>query len=330
VLRIHTGIWVEEESGSTLRLTNNSFRRHRGLQIENEIIAGGKPHALVLHLRLSTLPQERALTIVGELATIGPVAADIPWTAAGREQFRDLVGRHQDFFDKRYFDGKRGGPTRKYKAMLRSRSQQAPLEALSEQADAPQIVFASFANHHQSTEFAIQRSADIHYAEIRAALGFSAHFDGARVHFEYKSERLQERAREISDEWSALGEEIANRLAKHQGAMWYFSKYFTPHADGESNFFIKPATLALAPPGIALLVDGACGNDFDVLRGVIDTQIVGALPAVFAMHSTDTSIEDGQVLARVFAVEFASLTRAHAVQEIARSPIIAGSATHGA
>ncbi len=71
----------------------------------------------------------------------------------------------------------------------------------------------------------------------------------------------------------------------HPGALWYFSKYFTPHPPGEPHFFVKPWALTRVPAGWSLVVDGCHGRDYDIIRGVIQADQFGATPAVFQVFT---------------------------------------------
>jgi len=45
------------------------------------------------------------------------------------------------------------------------------------------------------------------------------------------------------------------------------------------------------PPGWSCLLDGIHGSGYDILRGVVSTDLFHATPAVFWLHQLHTSIE---------------------------------------
>ena len=72
--------------------------------------------------------------------------------------------------------------------------------------------------------------------------------------------------------------------------MWYFTKYFTHHPPGEPHFFVKPWAFVQTPPGWSCLLEGVHGDGFDVLRGVVATDMFYATPAVFQVYRTGEPI----------------------------------------
>ena len=66
--------------------------------------------------------------------------------------------------------------------------------------------------------------------------------------------------------------------------MLYFTKYFTPLPPGETHFFVKPWAFMQTPPGWSCLLEGVHGDGFDVLRGVVATDVFHAMPAVFQVY----------------------------------------------
>jgi hypothetical protein len=50
----------------------------------------------------------------------------------------------------------------------------------------------------------------------------------------------------------SLGSGEGIDIEKARGAIWYLSKYFTPHPVGEPHFFVKPWALTRVPRGWSL------------------------------------------------------------------------------
>ena len=47
----------------------------------------------------------------------------------------------------------------------------------------------------------------------------------------------------------------AEFLAAHKGALWYLTKYFTPHPPGEPHFFVKPLAFTRTAAGEAAVIE---------------------------------------------------------------------------
>jgi hypothetical protein len=124
---------------------------------------------------------------------------------------------------------------------------------------------------------------------FKNAIDFTARWDGQRVHVEFDAAELARAAAAIESEWAAVVGTQA--IADHKGALWYLTKYFTPHVPGEPHFFVKPWALCASGPGVALLVDGIGGPGWDVLRGVTRSDRFGAMPAVFTLWGSGARIE---------------------------------------
>ena len=93
---------------------------------------------------------------------------------------------------------------------------------------------------------------------------------------------LAEGARAVERTWSeAFGPGF---VEEHRGALWYLTKYFTPHPPGEPHFFVKPWAFTRTPPGWSSLLEGRHGEGWDVMRGVVATDAFFATPAVFRVQ----------------------------------------------
>jgi hypothetical protein len=111
---------------------------------------------------------------------------------------------------------------------------------------------------------------------------FEARFDGYAISVDPEERVLRAGAREVERSFAeALGPTF---LGENPQAVRYFTKYFTFHPPGEPHFFVKPWSFVQTPPGWSCLLEGVHGDGFDVLRGVVATDIFHATPAVFQVY----------------------------------------------
>jgi len=283
-----TGLLVRATGDAWLRLAPPANRRPLDHTCATTWIA---PSADYVPLVLRLYPAySRDLELHGELATL---AAFSPGPTITEHPLRDvpaLAHAHLEFFDAAYFDGKRIRSTFKYRAWTRTPAAPAadpthctlgaagPVEwsivGLGDRVDTP-----------DGPDLPAPTAARITALEVRSALDFSVHFDGLHVTPRFAADALAARARAIEAAFDALGPAVQQRLADHRGALWYFTKYFTPHVAGEPHFFVKPCALLRTPPGVHTVLEGACTQTHDIMRGVVATDRLHALPAVFKLHA---------------------------------------------
>ena len=142
---------------------------------------------------------------------------------------------------------------------------------------------------------------------VRNAVPFRATFDGHTLAVAPEAPRLGEGAAAVERAFArAFGEGF---LAANRGALWYLTKYFTPHPPGEPHFFVKPWAFTRTPPGWSSLLDGVHGDGYDVMRGVVATDVFFATPAVFHVRRIGAPIEvpEGAPLLRVLPIPRALL-----------------------
>ena len=131
---------------------------------------------------------------------------------------------------------------------------------------------------------------------------FTALYDGHTLALAYDRRALATAARAVERTWAeAFGEGF---VTGHRGALLYLTKYFTPHPPGEPHFFVKPWAFTLTPPGWSSLIEGFHGDGYDVMRGVISTDVFHATPAVFHVRREGSAIRvgDGAPLLRVLPI----------------------------
>jgi hypothetical protein len=247
----------------------------------------------------------------GEIACLAPVAPAVriavrPLAAAA------AVGRaHAAFYDQAYFDEKRaGGVTVKYRRLVTHGASAGSARGGAEcevvlAGPAPHEIVGVEAFTTAQRPDPVERPHErrrLQSVIFRNPIGFEALYDGHTVALDYDRDRLAAAAREVRRTWAgAYGQAF---LEEHRGAMLYLTKYFTPHPPGEPHFFVKPWALTRTPPGWSSLLDGIHGEGYDVLRGVVATDLFHATPAVFLVRREAAVIRvaEGAPLLRVLPV----------------------------
>lgn len=287
-LWIWTGLLVRATTDAWLRVAPPANRRPLDHVCATVWIPpSADPVPLVLRLAPTAA---RDLELHGELATL---AAFAPHHTIAERPLVDapaLAHAHLEFFDAAYFDDKRTRSTFKYRNCTRRPAPPASdprpctlaaagppawsVTALGDRVDTP-----------DGPDLPAPTSARIAAVAVRNALDFTVHHDGLHVTQRFAEPELATRARAIEAAFDALGPAVRQRLEAHRGALWYFTRYFTPHVPGEPHFFIKPCALLQTPPGVAAVLEGTCTATHDIMRGVIATDVLHALPAVFKIHA---------------------------------------------
>lgn len=291
-----TGLLLRSATEQTLWSSDAGARRNRDVAV-GELARVVGPRWMPLVLELRPRPRLERCVLGGELATLAAVDP-VSWRFVDLADARDIGEAHLRFYDAAYFADKREGPTRKYRRMLG--------DAVDARVSVPTVVragsctVAAEACEREHTADGVVRGR-LQRLVFRNALRFEARFDGRKVHVDADRDQLARNASAIDACWRGVfGEQ---RVAEQRGALWYLTKYFTPHVDGEPHFFVKPGVLSATPAGVATLVDGIGDEGYDVLRGVVRTDRFGAVPAVFSMWGSGTTIEVpvGRPLARMLA-----------------------------
>jgi hypothetical protein len=277
-VRLWTGLLVRADKGVWLRVSATANRRNRFIDVEEQFIADdGAFVPLVLDIRLRPDAGDR-VRLEGEIGTVAPVAPgaridDVPLAEA-----TEIAAAHAAFYDDAYYETKTGGVTRKYRKM------KPPPDALESDAPARCRVIRVGPAAHTIT-------GSIPRIVFGNLVPFEARFDGYTIAVEPEQRVLRAGAREIERTFAeALGPTF---LGKNRHAMWYFTKYFTNHPPGEPHFFVKPWAFVETPPGWSCLLEGMHGDGFDVLRGVVATDMFHATPAVFQVYRMGEPIRVG-------------------------------------
>jgi hypothetical protein len=292
-LRLWTGLLLRPRAGVALRVSSTANRRPRGFTVhEARIDDPARYEPLLLELA----PVDKHLSLGGEVATVAALPLRPPrFDFVALDGASSVVAAHAAFYGGAYFATKRGGEVaRTYKALVRRRRVSPadhPDEAIEVTAAGPATIVAAGRT---------PRAAD--RLIFRNGVPFTARFDGQRVDVTPDAGALRRFSASVRATWRPVKDQLGDAL--HEGAVHYFAKYFTSHPPGEPHFFVKPPALVRTEPGTSLLLEGAHGPGWDVLRGVVQTDVFHAAPAVFQLWSgcDPVSIPEGTPLLEMFAV----------------------------
>ncbi|MEJ8847468.1 hypothetical protein [Variovorax rhizosphaerae] len=279
-VRVHlwTGLCVRADAGVWLRVSSTANRRNRFFEVEEYFIADDGAFApLMLEITLRPDAPDR-LRIEGEIGTVAPVAPGARIEEIPLSQAPEIGAAHAAFYDAAYFDAKVDAPTRKYR--------KTSLPVADERAscsDAParcRVITVGPAAHTLTGPM-----PRIVFSNL---VPFEASYDGYTLAVQPDESVLRAGAREVERAFAeALGPTF---LGENRRAMLYFTKYFTPHPPGEPHFFVKPWAFVQTPPGWSCLLEGVHGEGFDVLRGIVATDVFHATPAVFQVYRSGEPI----------------------------------------
>jgi hypothetical protein len=284
-VRLWTGLLARPQAGVWLRVSGTANRRNRLVEVDEHFVPDEEAFVpLILEITLRSDAPDR-VRLEGEIATLAPMAPGARIDEVPLAEAREIGEAHAAFYDAAYFAAKKGDPTRKYRKM------KPPVEEAPGPARC-RVVTCGPAAHTISTAArfacaggpaAAPRSGAVLPRVIFANLvAFEARYDGHTLTIERDERALADGARAVEARFAeALGPSFQ---AENRGALWYLTKYFTPHPPGEPHFFVKPWAFFQTPPGWSSLLEGVHGDGFDVLRGVVATDVFHATPAVFQVH----------------------------------------------
>ena len=269
--RLFTGLFVHCPPGLRVVLRAPSARASRALWVHPQMLEAceplGRPTPIFLEFALRKGLSEARVD--GVVATLMLAPGSAPELAeATLEERLELLRAHAAFYDQAYFEAKQQGKvTKKYKR-------------LRDKGDVAEPSMRSIISVAQFGPRLIEREGE--EIVVRAPFDFRARYDGSLVHVEADDRARAEFAREVEAELSpalrALGHE-------HPGAQLYFSKFFTPHPAGEPHFFVKPPALLRTLPGTSTLVEGRTFASCRTMRGLVRTDVFGAVPLVFEVFA---------------------------------------------
>ncbi len=283
-LALFTGLFLRPKPGFVLRVSHAGNRKNVLFGVrERFIVDASAPCPLVLELE----PGKDArfpLLLGGELASLFPLVPRVECRHADLSPESEAARAHLAFFDPKYFERKKRGPTKKYKRAVSGAEVASPASS-----GRVELVEAGPGGIGEITRFPVASAAGVSEREIpglvaleiRNGVPLRARFDGHVADVVPDERRLALYRERTEAAWSAAFD--TDTLMSHRGAVWYFSKYVTPHQAGEPLFFVKPSVLTRTTAGWSTLVDGALGSGFEVLRGAVATDRLHALPAVIRL-----------------------------------------------
>ncbi|MBK7584121.1 MAG: hypothetical protein IPI67_28470 [Myxococcales bacterium] len=280
-----TGLFVRPRPGFCLRIGHAGNRRNVLFDVEERWLTDTENF---VPLVLSLTPSEAnpfPLLVHGELATLMPFVSCARPRVVALDQALDVGRGHLDFFDAKYFEQKKKGSTQKYKRMRAQTSEPKPGEKgeLRCVSAGPECLVQSTSVDLLTATGVERGNPPVARLIFQNAVAFTAKFDGHNTRVEPNASALEGFADRTRAAWASAFD--AETLERHRGAIWYFTKYVTPHQAGEPLFFVKPPALVSTAPGWSTLVEGFTGSGFEVLRGVVATDQFHALPAVFRLST---------------------------------------------
>ena len=293
---LFTGLFIRPKPGVVLRLGHAGNRRNLLFDVEQQWLCDPSRFVpLVLGLELAA-ETRFPLSLHGELATVVPLDPSVQLRRLELADASEVGRAHFAFYDQKYFEQKKRAATKKYKKMLAQGSEieEAPECRLDAVTAGPDCITA-------------HEAAPIQHYSFENAVPLSACFDGHDTVVNPDRRALARFAEATRSTWASVFD--AATLERAPGAIWYFTKYVTPHQAGEPLFFVKPPTLIRSSPGWSTLVEGVPGSGYEVLRGVVATDSFHALPAVFRLSHPGrcVSVKAGAALARFIPIPRALL-----------------------
>lgn len=313
-LRLWTGLLVRPDPGLWLRVASAANRRNLLIEVSEAFLAEDRAFVpLVVELRLRAEAPDR-LRLEGEIGCIAPVLPDVQIEAHPLAEDPEVGRAHAAFYDAQYFAVKKGEVTRKYRRLVgraRGGESAGPARgrlivagpAAPEIAEVTEVTTAAGPDPVPHVGGARRLASLV----VKNAVPFRASFDGHTLAIAPEAPRLAEGARAVERTFAEVFGEAF--VAAHRGALWYLTKYFTPHPPGEPHFFVKPWAFVRTAPGWSSLLEGVHGEGYDVMRGVVATDVFFATPAVFHVHRIGAPIEvpEGAPLLRVLPIPRALL-----------------------
>ena len=289
-----------------LRVSGAANRRSVALDVA-EVFISDDAEFVPLVVDLTLRGDEAHLQ--GEIACITPLRPGVRVVETALGELPALGRAHAAFYDAAYFAAKKGDTTRKYRRLVAR--EKGPRDAAPAQADVVGVgpyraaiaPVSSFLGAEATTPRArVDDGRTLETVTFANAVAFRATYDGLTMTVDHDAGALATAAREVEARWREVFG--AGAVERDRRALWYLTKYFTPHPPGEPHFFVKPFAFTRTPPGWSSVIDGVHGDGYDVLRGVVSTDTFFATPAVFSVHRVGQAIHvpAGTPLVRVIPV----------------------------
>lgn len=296
-IRLFTGLLLKPEPGVLLRVTSAANRRNTSIEVDEEWIpaaAGFVPLVLSIHV-----PGEA--TLLGEVACVGPLQAGVGIRRRALRDAPEVAEAHVTFYDQAYFDTKKSEVSLKYRRQV-AHEKPPPTKTTVVSAEIVEAgpVDWSVVAAGPFTKAPEGSAPLLDSAVFRSPFTFTALFDGHTLAIDVDKDQVAKAAVAVKHTFKeAMGAQ--DFLSLHRGALWYLTKFFTPHPPGDPHFFVKPWAFTRTPVGWSSVLDGIHGDGYDILRGVVSTDSFFATPAVFRVIREGSAIHilKGQPLLRV-------------------------------
>jgi hypothetical protein len=292
-----------------LRVSSTANRRSVAFDVDEFFIADDESFVpLVVEV---TLRQGEA-SVQGEVACVTALRPGVRAKVTALEASPEVGRAHADFYDREYFASKRSDVTRKYRKLVaRQKPHPHPAPPPSAQVEIVQVGPGQATVAPASPFLDVlsvkphKRRGDprvLEHVTFGNAIGMRATYDGQTLHVTTDTDALAAAASEVERTWGEVFG--ATAVQRDQRALWYLTKYVTPHPPGDPHFFVKPFAFTRTPAGWSSIVEGMHGEGYDVLRGVVSTDSFFATPAVFHVWSSTAAIRvaAGTPLVRIFAI----------------------------
>jgi hypothetical protein len=317
-VRLWTGLLARPKPGLWLRLSSTANRRSVLFDVAEVVIPDSDRFVpLIADITPASFAGDE-IRIEGEIATLSALQPGASFTLERLEDAAAIGEAHLDFYDAAYFATKKKEVTRKYRRMALAEGEDPPRSG----AAPCHVIDAGPANAPSRLKiggFDRCLLPDGEASSIPARYGrfdvitfeneidFTACYDGHALAIRWDRAELAARADALQTRWiGALGRAP---VEAQKGALLYLTKYFSPHPPGEPHFFVKPWAFTQTPPGWSSLLEGIHGPGYDILRGVVRTDMFFATPAVFHLFRPGEAIRvaEGQPLLRVLPLPRALL-----------------------
>jgi len=301
IIWLWTGLLIRAERGTSLRISATANRRNTLVDLEEVYVEDDDDFVPLLLGITPRFPKgASSIRLEGELATLAPMMSEVEIEQRTLADAKELGEAHVDFYDAAYFATKRGEVTKKYRRMIKR-----PTRTTGPPVVVP-VGPCDFSIERVGKKLAVDRlpskRASVTSIVFRNPIDFRVTWDGHTVALSYDANELKRLAGEVERTFTdAYGEGF---VEKHRGAIWYLTKYFTPHPPGEPHFFVKPWAFVRTQSSWSCLLEGVNGDGYDVMRGVIASDSFHAAPAVFLLRRLGEPIDvpRGTPLLRVFPI----------------------------
>jgi hypothetical protein len=299
-IRIWTGLCVRPPAGAWLWIQSAANRRNVRFEVRERVVPDASCF-VPLVLELTPAPGVREIDLRGEIACIGALQPDVDVEVRTIAERPEVADAHLRFYAQAYFEAKkRGEITRRYRRTI---DVSVPPHASAGGCEVVELGPSPGGTETLAACLLPQGAGDVvpaRYGRVQrrrfdALVDFAVDWNGHDVIVDFDRERLRGLASRIVDAFGPAAQ-------THPGAVWYLTKYFTPHPPGEPHFFVKPWAFTRTPPGWSCVLDGVHGRGYDVLRGVVHTDQFHATPAVFALREPRIEVAAGTPLLRVTPV----------------------------